>query len=267
MQRVGLLVGPCYIKQAWAIVALVTFLTANNTIFIPVAAQNDPCYICGGNPEASIANPDAVISLPPDSPLPTATCSQIEAAGLAGIVTSEQCAQIQDTTGETCGCSNHVQALTGGRPGEDAIEPTPTTPTLFSTETLLPTVGQDRVVPTGTPNVEPDTPTEAPSLELVEGTQPPTFDQGLGIPTIAPVVPTLLEPPTVAPTIEEIEPTVLPTMMPIINTTTNAPVVVAVAACTASQFANDDCVDRIDSYCDVGGLCNANTDWYGSFGF
>ena len=60
------------------------------------------CYICG-DPDATF-NPDVTIGEPPDS----ITCGEINQAGLAGVLTEEDCTSIIVDFGiaELCECSN-----------------------------------------------------------------------------------------------------------------------------------------------------------------
>lgn len=70
--------------------------------FTVIDAQFPICYICG-DADATF-NPDALLGEPPD----TATCSQVNEAGLAGLITADECTSLIVDFGvsELCECSN-----------------------------------------------------------------------------------------------------------------------------------------------------------------
>jgi hypothetical protein len=70
--------------------------------FTVIDAQFPICYICG-DADATF-NPDVLLGEPPD----TATCSQVNEAGLAGVITAAECTSLIVDFGvsELCECSN-----------------------------------------------------------------------------------------------------------------------------------------------------------------
>jgi hypothetical protein len=68
------------------------------------------CFVCAGDPNAMISNPDYILNIPPqyDANQPQASCAQLYTAGLAGEMTLEQCDVVLTSVNEQqlCGCSN-----------------------------------------------------------------------------------------------------------------------------------------------------------------
>jgi hypothetical protein len=70
-------------------------------------AQNDFCYICNGDPTATIANPNARIT-EIAGVAGNATCQQLFQAGVTALINGPDCALLfSDPSYQvTCGCSN-----------------------------------------------------------------------------------------------------------------------------------------------------------------
>jgi hypothetical protein len=112
--------------------ALLKFcIAASATIVSVVNAQNPICYLCNGDPDAIFLFPDVVITVPDGSStggVTSATCAQIFNAGIAQLITAEQCAQAQASNAPnlqtTCGCSN-IEGITAAPGGSVPTVPTP----------------------------------------------------------------------------------------------------------------------------------------------
>jgi hypothetical protein len=147
-----------------------------------VAAQNPVCYVCG-DATAKVLNPDLIITLPPGSPLPTAGCGQIEGAGLAGLITAEQCAGLQLLKEQQtlCGCSNLV-----GAPGAPGAAPVaaPTMAPLVKKTAVPASPVEPPFERLTVPPVEPPLETEPPILD--KETEPPLTETEPPLPSDAP---------------------------------------------------------------------------------
>jgi hypothetical protein len=86
----------------------ISFLSALVYLSVDVAAQGyPPCYACGA-PDCTLDNPNGVIQIPPeiDAPIDSATCQQINDAGLAGLIPPELCSLTDNAAArELCGCN------------------------------------------------------------------------------------------------------------------------------------------------------------------
>ena len=72
------------------------------------------CSVCGEN--KLVADPSAIISLPPDE----VSCSDLEMAGLNGLIPSENCINVQPFAWEVCACSNATTSPSvSPPPGQD----------------------------------------------------------------------------------------------------------------------------------------------------
>jgi hypothetical protein len=76
-------------------------------LFPSLNAQNEFCYICGGDPTATIAYPSARIYEIAGFQ-GNGTCQQLFQAGVTALITGETCALILSDPSyqATCGCSN-----------------------------------------------------------------------------------------------------------------------------------------------------------------
>jgi hypothetical protein len=85
-----------------------SFLSALAYLIVDVAAQGyPPCYVCGA-PGCTLDNPNGVIQIPPeiDAPIDSATCQQINDAGLAGLIPPNLCGLTDNAEArELCGCN------------------------------------------------------------------------------------------------------------------------------------------------------------------
>jgi hypothetical protein len=161
-----------------------TFLLAS-----PVSAQNPICYVCSGDPDATISNPDALIDVPPEFNLPVtqASCFQVFQAGLSNLIPAEACDLIvEDVDAQIfCGCSNIVNPVAAP---VAAPKPIPVdTPSPITVPVATPTpiaVPNDTPTPVALPGVTPvPLETEPPELPtpvatLPPGTAKPSIDDG-----------------------------------------------------------------------------------------
>ena len=137
--------------------------------------SNPPCYICDGDAAATISNPDAIATLPPDLAavvgLPTLPCSIIYDAGRNGLIPAATCDTTSTEADELqrfCGCSNFV-------------ETTPVAPVAAPVEAPM-------AIPVATPAPVVDVPTDdgTPAPADVPTETPPPVTKPPTIPTIEP---------------------------------------------------------------------------------
>ena len=132
------------------LLSVIVVLVASTTTL--VLAQNEICYLCGGDQNATFLLPDVVVPLPEGSPVPNATCATLFNAAIARTFTAEQCAMASSSQElqVTCGCSN-IEGLTAppvAVPSPTVISspvtiPAPVivpTPITVSTPTIVPNV-------------------------------------------------------------------------------------------------------------------------------
>jgi hypothetical protein len=97
----------------------------------PSPSSNPICYICGGDPNATITNPTVLITIPPEfgSPMDQLTCDQIEQAGLSGFIPVDACTIFENDVASQalCGCSN--LSTTGAPVVAPVSTPAPVVPT------------------------------------------------------------------------------------------------------------------------------------------
>ena len=80
------------------------------TLLVATGSAQTPCYICGGDANATISNPGVNVTFPADlnSPIPVATCKQIYNFAKKGSLSSNICAYAlsRHDLQVVCGCSN-----------------------------------------------------------------------------------------------------------------------------------------------------------------
>jgi hypothetical protein len=100
---------------------------------VKAQAANPVCYVCGGDPTATIGNPEVLIDIPPEynAPAPQATCQQIYQAGLDNLISAEACDGIELLVDAQimCGCSNVVASNPGLAPTPTALAAPASVPT------------------------------------------------------------------------------------------------------------------------------------------
>lgn len=122
-----------------------------STVSAQSAGANPPCYLCGGDKDATIGKPDVLITLPAGSPISQATCGQLDAAARQGFLTPDQCTEASSNKeGQAkCACSNYVAPTAPVAPPPVA-SPTRPPPTPVARPTPVP--------PPPTPVATPPTP-------------------------------------------------------------------------------------------------------------
>jgi hypothetical protein len=153
-------------KQALFVVTVVTAWT--NTPLFPffAAAQapnNPPCYVCAGNPDATLDNPTMEVDVSEFNlpiPITRVTCQQIFDAGLQGLIPPTECLIAEGSTDlqQQCGCNFGEEVTT--------LAPTTVPPTTVQPTTVQPTIVASL--------------TEPPTLQMISTestmTLPPTLD-------------------------------------------------------------------------------------------
>jgi hypothetical protein len=194
------------------IVMILVFL--QNNILLVTGQGEVVCYVCGGDPNAVMNNPDALVPLNfLNQPTQQVKCSEIYDAGLQSLLFQNECdAAIADPLVQnTCGCSNasggpttgppvatpSVTAAPGGTPAPVIGTPAPVI------GTPAPVIGTPApVIGTPAPVIATPAPIIATQAPITVSTLVPTVTPGTTTP--APVVPTAPvgpPPPQVAPSV------------------------------------------------------------------
>jgi hypothetical protein len=171
-------------------ISLAAALLLSSKAIAQTTGTNPVCYVCGGDPTATVNNPDVLIDIPPEfnSEVPQATCQQIYQAGLDNLITVEQCDAILLLVDaqRLCGCSNIVGPAPNSTPTSipaPAPVPVPVTvgapvPTEMTPQAVAPTETDPPVdVPT---NVETDPPGTLMPNPVNVGVESPTECEGKG---------------------------------------------------------------------------------------
>lgn len=120
--------------------------------------EPEPCYVCGGDPAASIQNPEAVLVVPPGVRIPwplsdeMLTCGFVESLALAGLFGPDLCSLAQnDPIGpRICHCSHLPPEV-----WLDAYPDSFAYPTVTPMSTPAPTTSFPTAYPTVTPMPTP----------------------------------------------------------------------------------------------------------------
>jgi hypothetical protein len=100
------------------------------------------CYVCGGDPNATVTNPDLLVDIPPElnAEAAQASCLQIYQAGLNQLITREQCdAILLNVDAQAfCGCSNIVDFAPNSTPTTKAV-PVPVPVAVDAPQLVAPT--------------------------------------------------------------------------------------------------------------------------------
>jgi hypothetical protein len=159
----------------------------------PVASNNCPpvpasgCSVCG--PDLCISNPDAIFSFPGQASAP---CGTLQAAGLTGLIPSDQCPFLPSLVG-VCDCGTDGVPVAAPTKAPTGAPVTPVTP--------APTGAPVTPAPTGapvTPAPTPDGETAAPTT--LAPTEAPTTPAPTEAPTTLAPVPAPTTAPVPAPT-------------------------------------------------------------------
>jgi hypothetical protein len=149
---------------------MMLFITVALSFLTFVNSQNPPCYICDGDADATISNPDGVVTLPfafaAQFGLDTIPCLLLYNVGRSGLIPEASCLiddPDADALQEFCGCSNFVA------PTDAPVAVPVDTPVEVPVDT-----------PTDPPvDVPVDTPTEPPVNVPVDVPFPPTGGMGM----------------------------------------------------------------------------------------
>ena len=189
------------------IVTMLVFLQKN--ILLVTGQGEVVCYVCGGDPNAVMNNPDALVPLNfLNQPTQQVKCSEIYDAGLQSLLFQNECdAAIADPLVQnTCACSNasgppvatpSVTAAPGGTPAPVIGTPAPVI------GTPAPVIGTPApVIGTPAPVIGTPAPIITTPAPISVSTLVPTVTPGAATP--APVIPT----PPVGPPPTQVAPSV-----------------------------------------------------------
>ena len=149
--------------HSFAMVRAFIFLALISS-FVVVSAQNEPCYLCNGDPTANFTLPDVILDIPIElqaaSGLTEIPCGDLFDFAIGGLLNSTQCdlASASSDLQIACGCSNLASVPVAAPVAAPTIGST-IPPTISMMPSSVPSQVDSSIVPSIVPS---DVPSGAP---------------------------------------------------------------------------------------------------------